>query len=162
VTTIGSVCTGYGGLDMAVRSVFGGELLWWSDNAPGPITAMTHHHPTVPNLGDLKKVDWHAVPRVDILTAGYPCQPFSSAGKRAGFDDPRHLWPWIAYAVAVLRPDRVVLENVGAHLGRGFRTVAGDLAAIGYDARWRLVRASDIGAPHRRERLFVVADTRCA
>lgn len=154
---IGSVCTGYGGLDMAVRRVFGGRLLWWSDIEPGPIATMNHHHPDVPNLGDLKKVDWHAVPRVDIFTAGYPCQPFSNAGKRLGLDDPRHLWPWIAYAIAILRPRIVVLENVAAHLGRGFRVVAEDLVALGYDARWTLVRASDTGAPHRRERLFVVA-----
>ena len=157
MTTIGSVCTGYGGLDMAVRAVFGGELLWWSDIDPGPIAAMNHHHPTVPNLGDLKAVHWHAVPRVDVFTAGYPCQPFSNAGKRLGLDDPRHLWPWIAYAVAVLRPRIVVLENVAAHLSRGFRTVAEDLAALGYRFDWTLVRASDVGAPHRRERLFVVA-----
>lgn len=158
MTTIGSVCTGYGGLDMAVQRVFGGELLWWSDVEPGPIAVMNHNHPGVPNLGDIKQVHWHSVPHVDVFTAGYPCQPFSPAGKRLGIDDPRHLWPWIAYAVAVLRPRTVVLENVAAHLGRGFRIVAADLAAIGYDARWRLVRASDIGAPHRRERLFVVAD----
>jgi len=155
--TIGSVCTGYGGLDMAVRAVFGGELVWWSDVEPGPIATMTHHHPGVPNLGDIKAVHWHAVPRVDIFTAGYPCQPFSNAGKRLGLDDHRHLWPWIAYAIAVLRPGIVVLENVAAHLGRGFRIVAEDLAALGYRFDWTLVRASDIGAPHRRERLFVVA-----
>lgn len=154
---VGSLCTGYGGLDMAAVAVFGGRLVWWSDVDSGPIAAMTHHHPGVPNLGDLKLVNWHSAPPIDLLTAGYPCQPFSNAGKRLGLDDPRHLWPWIAYAIAVLRPRVVVLENVAAHLGRGFRVVAGDLAAIGYDACWRLVAAADIGAPHRRNRLFVVA-----
>jgi DNA (cytosine-5)-methyltransferase 1 len=160
--TIGSLCTGYGGLDMAAHAVFGGELAWWSDVEPGPIRLMEQHYPDVPNIGDLKTVEWSRVERVDILTAGYPCQPFSNAGKRLGLDDPRHLWPWIAYAIAVLRPGRVVLENVGAHLGRGFPIVAADLAALGYDARWCLVRASDIGAPHKRERLFVVASTQDA
>lgn len=142
---------------MAVRTVFGGKLAWWSDVEPGPIAAMNHNHPGVPNLGDLKHIDWHSTPRVDILTAGYPCQPFSNAGKRLGLDDPRHLWPWIAYAIAVLRPGTVVLENVAAHLGRGFDVVAEDLAALGYRVEWTTVRASDIGAPHRRERLFIVA-----
>lgn len=156
--TIGSLCTGYGGLDMAVSSVFGGRLLWWSDVEPGPVKLMSNRHPEAPNLGDLRSIDWHTVPRVHTITAGYPCQPFSNAGRRLGLDDPRHLWPWIAYAIAILRPRRVVLENVAAHLGRGFRVVAEDLAALGYDARWTVVRASDVGAPHERKRLFVVAE----
>ncbi len=143
---------------MAVESVFGPvKLLWWSDIDPGPIAAMQHRHPGVPNIGNLKTVDWYGVPRVDILTAGYPCQPFSNAGKRLGLDDPRHLWPWIAYAIAILRPGTVVLENVAAHLGRGFRIVAEDLAALGYGVAWTVNRASDIGAPHERKRLFIVA-----
>lgn len=154
---IGSLCTGYGGLDMAAAAVFGGELAWWSDIESGPIKVMQHHHPEAPNLGDLKAVDWSTVEPVDILTAGYPCQPFSNAGKRRGTDDPRHIWPWIAYAVAVMRPRYLVLENVAAHVRRGFDVVASDLAALGYDAAWSVVRASDVGAPHRRERLFVVA-----
>lgn len=154
---IGSLCTGYGGLDMAAAAVFGGELAWWSDIESGPIKVMQHHHPGVPNLGDLTAVDWSTVEPVDILTAGYPCQPFSNAGKRRGTDDPRHIWPWIAYAVAVLRPQYLVFENVAAHVRRGFDVVASDLAALGYDTVWSVVRASDVGAPHRRERLFVVA-----
>lgn len=162
MTTIGSVCTGYGGLDSAVQQVFGGKLLWWSDIEPSAIATMKHHHPGVPNIGDVKMVHWYSVPRVDIFTAGYPCQPFSNAGKRLGLDDPRHLWPWIAYAIAVLRPGTVVLENVAAHLGRGFRIVAGDLAALGYRVEWTINRACDIGAPHERKRLFVVATANTA
>ncbi|GLY55350.1 DNA cytosine methyltransferase [Lentzea sp. NBRC 102530] len=154
---VGSLCSGYGGLDLAVLNVFGGELAWWSDVEPGPVKVMTHHHPQAPNLGDLKLVDWSAVEPVGILTAGYPCQPFSNAGKRLGTEDPRHLWPWIARAVGVLRPRIIVLENVAAHLRRGFDVVSADLAALGYDAAWTLVRASDVGAAHRRERLFIVA-----
>lgn len=154
---IGSLCTGYGGLDMAAAAVFGGELAWWSDIESGPIKVMRHHHPGVPNLGDLTAVDWSTVEPVDILTAGYPCQPFSNAGKRRGTDDPRHIWPWIARAIGVLRPRFVVLENVAAHVRRGFDVVSEDLASLGYDTAWSVVRASDVGAPHRRERLFVVA-----
>jgi DNA (cytosine-5)-methyltransferase 1 len=154
---VGSLCTGYGGLDMAAQAVFGGELAWWADIDPGPIAVMGRHHPGVPNLGDLKAIDWSAVERVDLLTAGYPCQPFSNAGKRLGTQDPRHLWPYVAKAVGALRPLCVVLENVAAHLRRGFDVVLQDLAEIGYDATWAVVRASDVGAPHRRERLFVVA-----
>jgi DNA (cytosine-5)-methyltransferase 1 len=152
----GSLCTGYGGLDMAAQAVFGGELAWWSDIETGPIKVM-QHHTNAPNIGDLKHIDWPAVEPIDVLTAGYPCQPFSSAGKRKGTDDPRHLWPWIAYGIAQLRPRVVVLENVGAHLRRGFPVVAADLAALGYRVAWTLLRASDVGAAHRRERLFIVA-----
>src|SRR5690606_25309835 len=154
---IGSLCTGYGGLDIAAQSVFGGSLAWWSDIEPGPIKVMQHHHPGAPNIGDLTTVDWSTVEPVDILTAGYPCQPFSNAGKRRGTDDPRHIWPWIARAIGILRPRFVVLENVAAHVRRGFDVVSEDLASLGYDTAWSVVRASDVGAPHRRERLFVVA-----
>lgn len=155
--TIGSLCTGYGGLDQAVHAVFGGRLAWWSDIEPGPVKLMTERHPGVPNIGDLKTVDWHSIEPVSILTTGYPCQPFSNAGKRLGLDDPRHLWPWIAYAIAILRPRRVVLENVAAHRKRGFRIVAGDLAALGYRLGWTVNQADHVGAPHERKRLFVVA-----
>lgn len=154
---IGSLCTGYGGLDMAAVSVFGGGLAWWSDIEVGPMKVMEHHHPEAPNIGDVKAVDWSSVEPVDVLTAGYPCQPFSTAGKGKGTDDPRHIWPWIAYGVAHLRPQYVVLENVAAHLRKGFGVVAGDLSALGYDLAWSVVRASDVGAAHRRERLYIVA-----
>lgn len=111
----------------------------------------------VPNLGDMKQVDWSNVEPVDILTAGYPCQPFSTAGQRKGSADERHLWPYIKEIVSHLQPSRVILENVRGHLTLGFKEVLQDLAEIGYDARWAIVRASDVGAPHRRERLFCVA-----
>lgn len=154
---IGSLCTGYGGLDMAAQAVFGGELEWWSDIEPGPIKLMEYHHPDIPNLGDLKEVDWFGVPGIDILTAGYPCQPFSNAGKRLGTEDPRHIWPWIANAVGVLRPRIVLLENVAAHLRRGFDVVSADLADLGYSVAWGIVSAAEAGAPHLRKRLYVIA-----
>lgn len=156
---LGSLCTGYGGLDMAIRTVWGSgtKLVWWSDVDPGAIAVSERHEPGVPNIGDVKTVDWSAVPPVDILSAGYPCQPFSQAGKRLGSQDPRHLWPHIAIGIGALRPAVVVLENVDGHVKRGLDTVIGDLASLGYDAVWTTVRASDVGAPHRRQRLFVLA-----
>ncbi|WP_328982214.1 DNA cytosine methyltransferase [Streptomyces mirabilis] len=154
---IGSVCTGYGGLDIAVQAVFGGSLTWVADNDPGAARVLAHHHPEVPNLGDITAVDWHGAEPVDILTGGYPCQPFSTAGKRKGTKDARHLWPHIARALGVLRPRIAVFENVAGHLSLGFDTVLGDLAALGFDADWCCVRASDIGAAHQRNRLFVLA-----
>nr|WP_203730795.1 DNA cytosine methyltransferase [Streptomyces sp. SID12501] len=154
---IGSVCTGYGGLDEAVQAVFGGELAWVADNDPGAARILAHHHPDVPNLGDITAVDWHDVEPVDIYIGGYPCQPFSSAGKRKGTADARHIWPHIARALRVLRPRYAVFENVAGHLSLGFDTVLADLAALGFDARWCTLRASDIGAAHQRKRLFVLA-----
>lgn len=154
---IGSLCTGYGGLDAAVSKVFGGGLAWWSDVDPGAVAVSERHHPGVPNIGDVSTVDWSTVAPIDILTAGYPCQPFSEAGKRLGTQDSRHLWPHIARGIGVLRPGLVVLENVRGHLRRGLDAVIGDLAGLGYDAVWTTVRASDVGAPHRRERIFVLA-----
>ncbi|GEC10469.1 hypothetical protein SSP24_81240 [Streptomyces spinoverrucosus] len=151
---IGSVCTGYGGLDIAVQAVFGGELAWVADNDPGAAIILASHHPKVPNLGDITALDWHGVEPVDIYIGGYPCQPFSTAGKRKGTKDARHLWPHIARALGVLRPRLAVFENVAGHLSLGFDTVLGDLARIGFDADWCCVRASDIGAAHQRNRLF--------
>lgn len=154
---IGSLCTGYGGLDMAVQQVLGGTLAWVADPDPGAAAILTHHHPDVPNYGDITALDWADVEPVDVLCGGYPCQPFSVAGLRKGTADERHIWPFIACALRVLRPRLAVFENVANHLRLGFDTVLGDLAALGFDAEWCLVRASEIGAPHRRERLFLLA-----
>jgi DNA (cytosine-5)-methyltransferase 1 len=155
--TIGSLCTGIGGLDLAVEAHFGAEMAWYSEIEPSVLPVLARTYPNVPNLGDLKLIDWADVPPVDILTAGYPCQPFSHAGKRKGVDDPRHLWPWIAEGIHHLRPRVVVLENVRGHLSKGFDVVLGSLAQEGFDAEWCVLRASDVGAPHQRARVWIVA-----
>lgn len=154
---IGSLCSGYGGLDQAVQAVFGGEMAWHSEVDKHANAVLLAHWPTVPNLGDLTKTDWGSVQRVHILTAGYPCQPFSHAGKRKGSSDVRHLWPPLGVAIGALRPRWVVLENVAGHVSLGLDVVLGDLAEMGYDATWCVVRASDVGAPHQRARLFILA-----
>lgn len=153
----GSVCSGYGGLDTAAHAVLGGELAWVADPDPGASAALAHHFPLVPNLGDITAVDWSSAEPVDVLTAGYPCQPFSAAGRRKGAEDARHLWPHVAAAIGALRPGTVVLENVHGHLTLGFDIVLADLAALGYDAEWTVVTASAAGACHRRARLFILA-----
>lgn len=156
MVTIGSLCTGYGGLDLALEQFTGGQTVWVSDVDKHANTILAKRF-GVPNLGDIKTIDWDSVPRVDWLTAGYPCQPFSHAGQRKGTDDPRHIFPYIAEGVRVLRPRHILLENVRGHLRLGFTDVQALLADLGYDVRWGLVRASDAGAPHRRERIFIVA-----
>lgn len=154
---IGSLCSGYAGLDMAVESVTGATTAWFCEYDRDPSKILAHHWPDVPNHGDVWHTDWSQVEPVDILTAGYPCQPFSHAGKRKGADDPRHLWPGVARAIGALRPRLVVLENVRGHVSLGLADVLGDLSGLGYDARWGVVRAADAGAPHERARLFIVA-----
>lgn len=154
---IGSLFSGYGGLDMGVMSVLGGEVAWHVEYDAAPSKILEYHWPDVPNYGDVTTIDWPQVPPVDVLTAGYPCQPFSMIGKRKGSTDDRHLWPYVLDAVRYLRPRVVVLENVRGHLTMGFDRVLGDLAEVGYDARWVCLPASAAGAPHRRERIFVAA-----
>lgn len=153
---IGSLCTGYGGLDMAVEAYFNAETIWVSE-IDQHASQVIEQRINKPNLGDLKLINWDEVEPIDILTAGYPCQPFSHAGYRKGSDDERHLWPYIKEVISYLRPRYVVLENVAGHLSLGFGDVLADLTQIGYDATWRIVRASDVGAPHQRKRLFVIA-----
>ncbi|WP_084922276.1 DNA cytosine methyltransferase [Prescottella equi] len=152
----GSLFSGYGGLDLAVQEVFGAEVAWHCEWESAPSAILEHHWPGVPNLHDVTEVDWTTVPPVDILTGGYPCQPFSAAGKRKGTDDERHLWPYVREAIRVLRPRYAVLENVAGHRSLGFDRVLGDLAEDGMHVRWTSLRASDIGAPHHRERLFIL------
>lgn len=155
--TYGSLFSGYGGLDLAVEHLTGASQAWHSEIEPAAIAVHEAHWPGVENLGDVTTVDWSTVPPVDVLCGGYPCQPFSTAGKRQGTNDDRHLWPHVADAVRVLRPRLVLLENVAGHLSLGFDTVLGDLADLGYDARWTCLPASAVGAPHRRQRLWIVA-----
>ena len=153
---IGSLFSGVGGLDLAVEEFFGADTAWQVEYDKHPSTILSRHW-GVPNYGDVKTIDWGSIEPIQILCGGYPCQPFSQAGKRRGEDDERHLWPYFLEAIRQLRPSVVVLENVRNHLRIGFTSVLGSLADEGYDARWVVVRASEVGAPHRRERLFVLA-----
>lgn len=158
---IGSMCTGYGGLDAAVLEVFGGSVAWHAEVDPDASKVLAYRFPWVPNLGDLTAVDWSAVEPVDIVTAGFPCQDISYAGRGEGIQEGNRsgLWHHIADALGVLRPRLVVLENVAAIVARrpGLDFVLADLADLGLDAEWTCVRASDVGAPHGRDRWFLVA-----
>jgi DNA (cytosine-5)-methyltransferase 1 len=156
---VGSLCTGYGGLEMAVESVFGStDLRFVSDIDKDVSTLLAHHHPNVPNLGDLTKVNWNDIEKVDLLCAGYPCQPFSTAGKRKGEDDERAIFEYIADCISVLRPRNVLLENVSGHLTLGGTSVIATLTKLRYECRWAVVQASDAFAPHKRARLFIWAN----
>lgn len=154
------LCAGYGGLGMAVEALTGGRVVWVADNDPNKTLILERRFPGVPNLGDITQIDWAALEAegVDIITAGFPCQDISNAGKRVGIEGSRSgIWANVAEAVRVLRPKLVFLENVSAIRGRGLSRVLGDLAACGYDAQWTCYRASAAGAPHHRDRWFLVA-----
>ncbi|WP_326550146.1 DNA cytosine methyltransferase [Micromonospora sp. NBC_01813] len=155
---IGSLCSGYGGLDLAVELVLGGRLAWYAETDRHASTVLAYHWPNVANLGDIRNVDWSTVESVDVVTAGFPCQDISNAGKRVGITgEHSSVWNHVAAAVRVLRPRLVFVENVAALLRRGLDVVHADLAEIGYDTSWLCLRASDIGAAHRRDRLFLLA-----
>lgn len=161
---IASLCSGYGGLDLAVADFFDADVAWHCEYDAAPSKILAHHWPAIPNHHNVRDLalrmalgDTSIDQNIDILTAGYPCQPFSAAGRRQGTNDDRHLWPWIREAIRLLRPKFVVLENVAGHRSLGFDRVLGDLAEDGYDAAWTSIRASDVGAPHHRERLFILA-----
>ncbi|UWZ40199.1 DNA cytosine methyltransferase [Dactylosporangium roseum] len=170
-------------LGMGIEAVLGplGHV-WHAENDPAASKVLAHHYPGVPNLGDITATDWTAVPRADVFGAGFPCQDVSGAGKRAGLGKGTRtgIWSHIADAIDVIRPRLVFLENVeGLHSARADSdlepcpwcvgdgreqpvlrasgAVLGDLADLGYDARWVTVPASDVGAPHRRKRVFIVA-----
>ena len=154
--TVGSLFSGIGGLDLGLERA-GMRVIWQSEIDPYACRVLRKHWPEVPNHGNIKEINWAEVERPDVLCGGYPCQPFSTAGKRQGEADPRHLWPWVREAISQLRPRYAILENVRGHLSLGGLTVIGELASIGYDAEWRIVSAASVGANHRRDRIIIVA-----
>jgi len=94
---------------------------------------------------------------VDLITGGYPCQPFSHAGKRMGAEDPRHLWPYISDHIRTIRPARCFFENVDGHISMGLREVLSDLEEAGYRQAWGIFSAAEVGAHHQRRRVFIMA-----
>lgn len=153
------MCTGYGGLDLAVMAVLDAELAWCAESDPHAGAVLAARFPHAFNLGDLTRADWAGVPPVDLVTAGFPCQDISYAGRGAGIQEGTRsgLWHHIAGALRHLRPSFVLVENVAALRTRGLGRVLADLAALGYDTQWACLRASAVGAPHRRDRMFILA-----
>ena len=139
-------------------AVTGARLAWAAETDQYAAGVLAHHWPGVPNLGDVTALDWAAVPPVDLVSAGWPCQDISYAGPGAGITEGTRsgLWLHIADGLRHLRPLRL-LENVAALRTRGLGKVLGDLAALGYDTQWTCLRAADAGAPHRRDRLLILA-----
>lgn len=158
--THGDLFSGIGGFALAARWM-GWRTAWFSEIEPFASRVLAHHWPDVPNYGDITRIDWATVEPVDILTAGFPCQPHSVAGLKQASRDTRDLSGEVVRAIGSLRPRWALLENVpgllGSEKGQFFRRFLGQVAEIGYDAEWGVLAASDVGAPHKRERLWIVA-----
>ena len=154
--TVGSLFSGIGGIDLGLERA-GMTVKWQSEIDPFACKVLKKHWPNIPNLGNIKEINWRETEKVDVICGGYPCQPFSTAGKRNGEEDPRHLWPWVREAISELRPQYAILENVRGHLSLGGLSVIGELASIGYDAEWRVISAASVGANHKRDRIVIVA-----
>ena len=179
---VGELFAGYGGLGMGLTMALPeAHPVWVSEIEPAASRVLAHHWPGAPNLGDITTIDWTTVPPVDVLTGGFPCQDVSTAGLRAGIRPGTRsgLWAHMALAIRHLQPVLVVIENVRGLLSadahsnmerdcwcvgdqresplRALGAVLGDLSELGYDAQWATVPASAVGAPHRRERVFILA-----
>jgi DNA (cytosine-5)-methyltransferase 1 len=155
--TVGSLFSGIGGLELGFERA-GFTVAWQVEIDEYCRKVLAKHWPDVPRYEDIRTVGAHNLAPVDVLVGGFPCQDISNAGKRAGIEGERSgLWREYARLVRELRPRYVVVENVSALLHRGIDTVLGELAESGYDAEWQVLPAAAFGAPHLRERIFIVA-----
>ena len=157
----GSLFSGIGGFDLAAEWM-GWENVFHCEWMPFPRKILHHYWPNAITYEDITKTDF-TIHRgtIDILTGGFPCQPYSSAGKRLGKEDQRHLWPHMLRAIQEIEPTFVVGENVRGltnwNGGMVFEEVCADLEACGYEVQPILLPACAIGAPHRRDRVWFVA-----
>lgn len=155
---IGSLFSGVGGLELGLEWAGVGRTVWQVEQDAYAKAILAKHWPHARRYDDVRTVGAHNLAPVDVLCGGFPCQDLSLAGRGAGLAGARSgLWFEYLRIARELRPRFIVVENVAALLARGAATVLGGLAALGYGAVWTTLRASDVGAPHRRERLFVVA-----
>jgi len=160
-----SLCAGYGGIDLGLkRAIPNLRTIAFSEIESFPIANLVAkmeagYLDAAPVWTDIKTFPWEEFrDKVDILSGGYPCQPFSAAGKRLGRDDPRHLWPWIADGIVSMRPRICFFENVEGHISLGLREVISELEGLGYQTTWGVFSAREVGAPHQRKRVFILAE----
>lgn len=161
------LCSGIGGIALATTRA-GMETVAFCEIDPFCSAVLAQHWPNIPNLGDIHHVTEETIREagvnpttIDIVCSGFPCQPSSTAGKRRGSADPRNLWPDVSKVIRKIHPRWVVLENVPGLLsvetGRLFGQLLWNLAQNRYDAGWQVYSAANVGAPHLRERIFIVA-----
>ncbi len=160
-----SLCTGVRGLERGIERALGRELrtaayveieaFIIANLIAGMEAGVLAPAPVWSNLKTFPYKEFHG--KVHGIIGGYPCQPFSNAGRRKGEEDPRHLWPYIAEGIRAIRPLWCFFENVSGHLTLGYETVRGELQDMGYRVTEGIFTAEEVGAPHRRERLFILA-----
>lgn len=161
--TLGSLFSGIGGLDLGVEAATGARTVWQVERDKWCRSVLARHWPDARRYDDVCKVG-EELERVDIIAGGFPCQDLSHAGKRAGLAGERSgLWREFARIIRVVGPRFVFVENVSGLLSDSgaMGAVLGDMAAMGFAAEWGVFRASDVGAPHRRERVFILAVADC-
>ena len=164
--TVISFCSGYGGIERGL-DIAGVEhrVLAFLEIEAFAIANLVNKMedriiPPAPIYTDIKTFPSHLFRgKVSILTGGYPCQPFSAAGKRLGADDPRHLWPHIRRHIEAIRPARCFFENVEGHISLGLSSVISDLEEDCYRATWGIFSAREVGAPHQRKRVYILAES---
>ncbi len=149
--------SGIGGFSLGLERA-GMETVAFCEIEEFPRKVLRKHWPDVPIFEDVRKLKGSDVGQVDVICGGFPCQDISVAGKGAGLEGERSgLWSEIARLVGELRPKFVIVENSSALTSRGFHRVLGDLAALGYDAEWECIPAAAVGAPHIRDRIWILA-----
>jgi DNA (cytosine-5)-methyltransferase 1 len=160
--TFGSLFSGIGGLDLGLERA-GMECRWQVEIDEFCQEVLQRRFPTVPRFGDIRGLSGNELQPVDLICGGFPCQPHSTSGQKRGSADERDLWGEFARIICEVRPRWVLAENVRGLLstesGRFFGRVLRDLARSGYDAEWQVLPAAAFGAPHIRERVFILAHT---
>ena len=165
LSTVLSLCTGYGGIERGLELAgFEHRVLAHVEIEAFAIANLAAKMEAgqldaAPIWSNLKTLPVDCFrDRVYLLTGGYPCQPFSAAGKRKGKDDPRHLWPHIYDIIRAIRPIQCFFENVEGHISLGLREVIEDLEGLNFKTAWGIFSASEVGAPHQRKRVFILAN----
>lgn len=158
--TVLDLFSGIGGFSIGLERA-GFRTVAFCEIEPYPRAVLARHWPEVPQYDDIQSLTAERLVadgiRPDVICGGFPCQDISLAGAGAGITGPQSsLWGDHARLISELLPRYVLVENVAALLGRGLSDVLGDLAALGYDAEWHCIPASAIGAPHRRDRIWIV------
>lgn len=155
--TFGELFAGIGGFSLGLERA-GMTCKWQVEIDTYATAVLKKHWPEVPKHEDVRTFPPQGDHSVDLICGGFPCQDISVAGKGAGLAGARSgLWHEFARIIGEIRPRYVIVENVAALLARGMGTVLGDLSTLGYDAEWHVIPASAVGAPHRRERVWIVA-----
>ena len=159
---VGSLFSGIGGFELGFQQV-GMEITWQVEIDEWCRKVLDKHWPEVKKYGDIKQINTEELEPVDLICGGFPCQPASTAGKRRGTSDDRWLWPEFFRIIRQVRPTWIVAENVPGLLsvnsGSAFGEVVRDLAQSGYSVEWDCIPATALGAPHRRDRVWIVAHT---